>query len=74
MSCHEPRKQNLWQLTHLKGPWMLCIVLQPCQKLGMILINKVAKNLKLPKNNFNKKCAPRLLFLIEKNQKDWDDF
>ena len=31
--------------------------------------------LKLPKNHFNKKCAPKLLFFNEKKiQKDLDDF
>ena len=41
----------------------------------MILENKVYQKLKLSKHNFNKKCAPKLLFLIEKKiQKDSDDF
>ena len=31
-------------------------------KLGMILENKVLHKLKLSKNNFNKKYAPRLVF------------
>ena len=40
----------------------------------MILVNKVHQKLKLFKHKFNKKCAPKLLFLIEKkNQKDSDD-
>ena len=41
----------------------------------MILENKVYQKLKLSKHKFNKKCAPKLLFLIEKKiQKDSDDF
>ena len=32
----------------------------------MILVNKVHKKLKLFKHEFNKKCAPKLLFLIKK--------
>ena len=57
--CHEPQKQHLWQTTHSKGltklatlpdyrhPGMLCIALQPCQKLCMILVDKVVLKLKL---------------------------
>ena len=47
---------------------MLCIALGPCQKLGMILVNRVVEKLKLPKNYFNEKCALTLLSLIEKNR------
>ena len=36
------------------------------EKLGVILENKVFQNLKLSKNNFNKKCAPKFLFFNEK--------
>ena len=36
-----------------------------CQKLGMILENKVAQKLKLEKNVFNKKWSPKLIFLDE---------
>ena len=33
---------------------------------------KVVLNLKLPKNHFNKKCAPKILFLNEKKfRKIW---
>ena len=37
--------------------------------------NKGVLELKLPKKIiFNKKCAPKNLFFIEKNEKDSDDF
>ena len=45
---------------------MLCIGLRPCQKSDRILVDKVALNLK-----FSKKCAPKLLFFIEKE--NWND-
>ena len=35
-----------------------------CQELGIILENKVIKN------SFIKKCAPKLLFLTEKNNRE----
>ena len=39
---------------------MLCLVLQPGQKSGMILPFEVVLELKLPKkNHFNKECAPK---------------
>ena len=53
---------------------MLCLALQPGQKLGMILPFEVVLKLNLPKINYNKKCAPKILFLDEKSQKDSDDF
>ena len=34
-----------------------------CQKLGMILENKVVQKLKLEKNVFYKKRSPKLIFL-----------
>ena len=34
-----------------------------CQKLGMVLENKVVQKLKLEKNVFYKKCSPKLIFL-----------
>ena len=33
------------------------------QKLGMILVNKVVRKLKLENNVFNKKWSPKLIFL-----------
>ena len=58
-----------------KRPWILCLALQLGQKSDMILPFEVVLKLKLPRNHFNKKCAPKILFLIEKkNQKDSDDF
>ena len=54
---------------------MPCLALQPGQKLNMILLFEMVLKLNLPKNHFNKKCAPKILFLNEKkNQKDLDDF
>ena len=52
---------------------MLCLALQPGQELGMILPFEVVLKLKLPKNHFNEKCAPKIFFL-KKNQKDSNDF
>ena len=58
-----------------KHPWMNCLDFQPGQKSGMILPFEVVLKLKLQKNNFNKKCAPKTLFLKDKkNQKVSDDF
>ena len=37
-----------------------------CQKLGIILENKMFKKLKLSKKTFYKKCAPKLIVLNEK--------
>ena len=34
-----------------------------CQKLGVILENKVVQKLSLEKNVFNKKWSPKLIFL-----------
>ena len=57
----------------------VCSTLQPSapltvhQKLGMILEKKSVQKMKLSKNNFNKKCAPKLSSLHEKNQKDSND-
>ena len=54
---------------------MLCLALQRGQTLGMILPFEVVLRLKLPNNHFNKKCAPKILFLNEKNiQKDLNNF
>jgi hypothetical protein len=54
---------------------MLCLALQPGQKSSMILPFEVVLKWKLPKNHFNKKYAPKILFLNEKkNQKDSNDF
>ena len=72
----EPRKQQLWQPTHSKGLTklailldyrrfqMFCRALQLRQRLSIILVNKVVLKLKISKNCFNKKCAPRLTFLL----------
>ena len=41
----------------------------------MILVNKVLEKLKFPKNENNKKCAPKLIFFNEKkNEIDSEDF
>jgi hypothetical protein len=39
--------------------------MQVCQKLGMILENKVVQKLKLKKNVIYKKWSPKLIFDIE---------
>ena len=44
-------------------------------QLSLILVKKVVLKLKLPKNNFIKKCAHKfLLFNKKKDQKDSNDF
>ena len=43
------------------------------QKLGSFLENKVLQKLKFSKNVNNKKCTPRMVFLIEKKLKNWDN-
>ena len=54
---------------------LLCLAWPTCQKLGLILVNKVFFELKLQKYHFNKKCTPKRLFFDEKkNQENLDDF
>ena len=58
-------------LPDYKRPRMLPLL--DHQKFELILV-KVTLKLKAPKNNFNKKCAPKLLFSHKiKIQKDSDD-
>ena len=61
-----PKKQDIWpKINILKGyHCILRIQGAPvCQKLGMILENKVVQKLKLEKNVFYKKWSPKLIFL-----------
>ena len=71
---HKIRKIFCLRINIPKGNyWILQIgLLARCQKLGIILENKVIKKLMLSKNVNNKKCAPKLVF-FNKNQ-DSDDF
>ena len=56
-----PKKQDFWpKINILKGNH--CI-LSVCQKLDMILENKVVQKLKLEKNVFYKKWSLKLIFL-----------
>ena len=48
--------QNVWK-NFIQTNMHTTVALQPRQKLGMILVNKVVWKLKLPKHYFNKKCA-----------------
>ena len=41
-------------------------VVPSCQKLGIILENKMIQKLMLSINVINKKCAPKLVFFNEK--------
>ena len=43
-------------------------------KSGLNLIKKVVLKLKIQKNNFDKKYAPKFLSFNEKNWKDLDEF
>ena len=61
-----PKKQDFWpQINILKeNHCILRIRVAPvCQKLCMILENKVVQKLKLEKNVFYKKWSPKLIFL-----------
>ena len=62
-------------LPDYKCPRLTCLALPPRQKSDMILPFEVVLKLKLQKNHFNKKSAPKVLFFNEKkNQKDLNDF
>ena len=52
---------------------MLCIALWLCQKLGMILVNKVVLKLKLPNNYLTKNVLLKLgkAFMDAFNQGGW---
>ena len=52
-----------------KCPGLICLALPPHQKSSMILMFEVVLKLKLPKHHFNKKCAPKILFLDQKKVK-----
>ena len=60
-----PKKQDFWPKNNiLKGNHCILRIQVPvCQKLGMILENKVVQKLKLEKNVFYKKWSPKLIFL-----------
>ena len=70
-----PRKQKFWpKVNILKGNHCILRIrgAPVCQKLGMILVNKVVQKLKLEKKNFYKKCAPKQLFFIEKKSERFE--
>ena len=51
---------------------MLCLAFATLSKIGPDFIHKKVLKLKLSKNHFNKKCAPKLLFFKEKKlRKFW---
>jgi hypothetical protein len=59
-----PKKQDFWaRINILEGQKIKKFC--RCQKLGMILENKVVQELKLKNNVFNKKWSPKLIFLNE---------
>ena len=63
-----PKKQDFWpKINILKGNHCILRIwgAPDCQKLGMILENKVVQKLKLEKNDFYKKWYPELIFFIE---------
>ena len=63
-----PKKQDFWpKINILKGNQCILRIwgAPVCQKLGIILENKVVKKLSLEKNVFNKKWSPKLIFLDE---------
>ena len=62
----DPKKQDFWpKINILKGNHCILRIrgAPVCQKLGMILGNKVVQKLKLEKNVFYKKWPPKLIFL-----------
>ena len=62
------KKQDFWQKSNIlkENNCILRIRGAPvCQKLGMILENKVVQKLKLENNVFYKKWSPKLIFLNE---------
>ena len=51
---------------------LLCLAFATLSKIGPDFIHKKVLKLKLSKNHFNKKCAPKLLFFKEKKlRKFW---
>ena len=40
-------------------------------KIGRLCSNKVILKLNIPKNEFKKKCGPKLIFFNEKNKTIW---
>ena len=62
-----PKKQDFWPTINIVLKENHCILriqgAPVCQKLGMILENKVFQKLKLEKNVFYKKWSPKLIFL-----------
>jgi hypothetical protein len=62
-----PTKQEFWpKINILKGNHCILRIQggPDCQKLGMILGNKVVQKLKLEKNVLYKKRSPKLIFLF----------
>ena len=53
------------RINMLKGILLKKILMPVCQKLGMVLENKVVQKLKLEKKVFYKKWSPKLIFLNE---------
>ena len=59
-----PKKQGFWpriNCSQILGLHPVTV----CQKLGVILVNKVVLKLKSAKNVFYKKCVPKLIFFNE---------
>ena len=63
-----PKNQEFWPKINILKEIHSILRIQRapvCQKLGMILGNKVVQKLKLEKNAFYKKWSPKLIFLNE---------
>ena len=75
-SCLGPKMQFLAKTQHTQRKTLLCdLCIHPVTVHQKILENKVVQKLKLSINIFYKKCTPKQMFLIEKeNQTDSDDF
>ena len=70
----DPIFQNFTKLVILpdhKCSGLICLALPPHQKSDIILPFEKFLKLKLPKNHFNKKCAPNFLFFNDKKVQFW---
>ena len=73
-----PKNQGFWpriNFIQMKLPNFVSPSADSLSKIGRQFSNKAVLKLKLAKNAFYKKGAPKLIFFNEKkNQKDSDDF
>ena len=70
-----PMKQDFWpKINILQRTYVLWIELLICNSSKVVNVKKCrTSELKLSTKYCNRKCAPKLLFLIENNQKESDE-